>query len=104
MGGLVIALSTAKMLHEFTSFQHNLAVIPLKCSVADWSESFDKSGLSKCEGDNLFITGFYRLNPPDNTRDPISLLEQARCCSSTPEFSGQDGTCTTANWWQSLDK
>ena len=74
------------------------------CLVADWIESFKKSGWSNCGEDNFFITGFYRLNPSNNTRDPISLLEQARCCSSTPEFSGQDGTCTTANWWNSLDK
>ena len=69
-----------------------------------WIESFKKSGWSKCGGNNLFITGFYRLNPPDNTSDPISLLEQARCCSAIPEFRGQDGTCTSANWWRSLDK
>ena len=103
MGGLVIALSTAEMLHEFTYFQHNLAVIPPNCSVADWSERLDKSSLSKCERNNLFITGFYRLNPPDSTSDPISLLERARCCNSTPEFSNQDGTCTTVYWGESLD-
>ena len=77
---------------------------PPTCSVADWRESFKKPGWSKCGKNDLFITGFYRLNPSVNTRDPISLLEQARCCSSTPEFRGHDGTCTTANWWHSLDK
>ena len=100
---LVIALLTAKLLNECTSFQHNLAVIPPKCSVADWIESFNKSGLSKCGGNNLFITGFYRLNPLDNTSDPISSLERAICCNSTPEFSDQDGTCKTVYWRDSLD-
>ena len=104
MGGLVVALLTAKTLNEFTYFQHNLAVIAPNCSVADWSESFNKSGLSKCEGDNLFITGFYRLNPPDNTSDPISLVKQARCCNSAPEFSDQEGTCKTIYWGDSLDR
>ena len=57
-----------------------------------------------CRRNNLFITGFYRLNPPDNTSDPISLLEQARCCSAIPEFRGKDGTCIWANWRHSLDR
>ena len=74
------------------------------CLVADWIESFKKTGWSKCGKDNLFITGFHRLNSSDNTKDPISLLEQARCCSSTPEFRGQDSTCTIADWWYSLDR
>ena len=76
---------------------------PLTCSVADWSESFKESGWSKCGEDNLFITGFYRLNPPDNISDAISLLERARCCNSTPEFSDQDGTCETVFWGDSSD-
>ena len=77
---------------------------PPTCPVADWIKSFKQSGSSRCGEDNLFITGFYRSNSPDNTSDPISLLEQARCCSSIPEFSGQDGTCIDANWWDSLDR
>ena len=59
----------------------------------------------KCAANSLFITGFYRLNPPDNTSDPISLLKQAGCCSSTAEFSGQDGKCSDIyDWHYSLDK
>ena len=61
------------------------------------------SGL-KCAANNLFITGFYRLNPPDNTSDPISLLEQVRCCSATLEFNGHHITCTEAHWQHSLDR
>ena len=57
-----------------------------------------------CAGNNLFITGFSRLNPPDNTSDPISLLEQARCCSAIPEFSGHHVKCIWADWRHSLDR
>ena len=76
---------------------------PLKCLVSDWIDSFKRPGWSKCAGKNLFITGLYRVNPPDNTSDPIPLLEQARCCS-IPEFSDQDGTCKNADWRNSLNK
>ena len=86
-------------------FQHHLVVTPTACSVADWSESFKRHGWSTCEEDNLFITGFYRLNPPNQQTDPISSLEQAKCCTgSKPEFRSQDGTCTTASWWHSLER
>ena len=73
-------------------------------SFHNWSEDFDKSGWSKCPKDNLFITGFYRLNPfNNNTTDPISLLKQARCCNATPEFSDQDGTCESVYWANSMN-
>ena len=75
---------------------------PLTCSIADWSDSFKRHGWSSCGGNNLFIAGFYRLNPPGNTKDPISLLEQARCCSAILEFSDQHGICEYTSWRDSL--
>ena len=77
---------------------------PPRCLVSDWIKSFSRNVWLKCAATNLFITGFYRLNPPDDTSDPISLLEQAKCCSSTPEFSGQDGKCSEISWQNSLAK
>ena len=79
-------------------------VTPPRCLVSDWIKGFKKYVWLKCAATNLFVTGFYRLNPPDNTSDPISLLEQSRCCSSIPEFSSQHGTCINADWWNSLAK
>ena len=77
---------------------------PITCSVVDWiATSNEKSSWLTCGGWNNFITGFYRLNPPDNVSDPISLLEQGRCCSAIPEFSGQDGTCEYTYWGTTLD-
>ena len=87
----------------FPPLQHHLVVRSPTCLVADWMESFKKSGWSKCGEDNLFITGFYRSNPPESSNDLISLLEQAKCCNSTPEFSGQKGKCTEGLWRSSLD-
>ena len=85
-------------------FEHHLVVIPTTCSVSVWSESFNRSGWLTCGENNLFITGFYRSNSSNNTSDPISSLEQARCCNSTPEFSGQNGTCIRADWRNSLER
>ena len=87
----------------FLTFQHHVVVRSSTCLVVDWIESFKSEGWSKC-GKNLFITGFYRLNPPGGDNDPISLLEQAICCNSIPEFSDQEGTCTKGSWGSSLDK
>ena len=99
---LITYLATTNL---FPPLQHHLAVTFSTCSVSDWFESFKRSGLSKCGEDNLFITGFYRLNPPaDDTSDPISLLEQARCCSSIPEFRVEDRKCESADWKNSLNK
>ena len=88
----------------FLTFQHHLVVRSPTCLVVDWIESFKSHGWSKCGKENLFITGFYRLNPPGKNNDPISSLEQAKCCNSTPEFSDQKGTCTEGKWRSSLDK
>ena len=91
-------------------FQHHLLVIPPTCSVANWSESFKKSGLSKCGKDNLFITGFYRLNPPDNTRECMLLaFSQPVNCIIWPiktlnwlvaasQLHKHRGTCCIAEW------
>ncbi|XP_028416275.1 uncharacterized protein LOC114540203 [Dendronephthya gigantea] len=74
------------------------------CSVAKWwLKSSNKWGWATCGEENLFITGFYRSSPNSN-RVPIILLEEARCCNSTPASSGQNGQCKTVNWWFSLDK
>ena len=88
----------------FLTFQHHVVVRSPTCLVVDWIESFKSHGWFKCGKANLFITGFYRLNPPGGNNDPISLLEQAKCCNSTPEFSGQKGTCTKGEWRSSLDQ
>ena len=74
-------------------------------SLTCWIKSFKNSGWLGCGENNLLITGFYRLKPPaDDTKDPISLLEQARCCNSLPEFSGEDRKCESVNWKNSLNK
>ena len=86
------------------SLCYYLVVTPTKCAIADWIGSLKKGGRPKCEEDNLFISGFYRLNPPNNISDPISSLEQPRCCSSSPEFIGQDGTCKYVLWGNSLER
>ena len=88
----------------YCSFQHHFVATPPRCLVSYWIDSFKTNVWLQCAGDNLFITGFSRLNPPDNTSDPISLLEQARCCSATLEFSSQHGTCINVYWQNSLDR
>ena len=77
--------------------------MPSKCSDANWGVSFDHEGWSTCGNDNLFITAFYRSDP-HRKENPISLLEGARCCSATLEFSIGQGECTRANWWGTLDR
>ena len=78
---------------------------PFKCSDVDWSYSFDREGWSKCGKDNLFITAFYRKDPQPKG-DPISSLEEARCCSAVLVFSGTggQGECKRAHWWIILNK
>ncbi|XP_028403349.1 uncharacterized protein LOC114526052 [Dendronephthya gigantea] len=71
------------------------------CSNADWWQSFDSKGLSKCGAENLFIAGFYR-SPPYLFHDPILLLEEAKCCKAITAYSGQSSQCETANWLSSL--
>ena len=88
----------------YYSFQHHFVATPPRCLVSYWIDSFKKDIWLKCAANNLFITGFSRLNYSDNTRDPISLLEQARCCSAIPEFSSQHGTCKDVDWRHSLDR
>ncbi|CAB4024293.1 Hypothetical predicted protein [Paramuricea clavata] len=87
---------------EITQKPSSTIMSHTSCSNASWRESFKSSGWSKCGKDNLFITGFYR-NHPYSDSDPITLLEETRCCSSIQEFSEQNGNCRTANWWKSLD-
>ena len=88
----------------YHSIQHHFVAKPPRCLVSYWIDSFKRNVLLKCADDNLFITGFSRLNPPDNTSDPISLLEQARCCSAILEFSSQHGTCEKFDWQNSLKR
>ena len=71
-------------------------------SFDDWEESFNEPGWSGCEKDNTFITGFYRLNPPDENSDPISSLQKAQCSISPSVFRGQNATCKSAYWGHSM--
>ncbi|XP_028403162.1 uncharacterized protein LOC114525901 [Dendronephthya gigantea] len=73
----------------------------LACSNADWRQSFDSKSWSKCGAQNLFITGFYR-SPSNDNQHPISLLEEARCCNSSPAYSGQIGQCEKVNFTSSF--
>ena len=82
-------------------FQLQLLVTPFTRSNADWRESFDNEGWSKCGKENLFIAGFYR-GPSNKGYHPIRLLEEAKCCSSISAYSGQSGKCEDAIW--SLDR
>ncbi|CAB4018787.1 neurogenic locus Notch -like [Paramuricea clavata] len=77
---------------------------PSTCSDANWWKSFDAKGWSNCDRDNLFITGFNRSPPKKNNKDPIYLLEEAKCCSAIPLLSSKGGECLAANWWSTLDK
>ena len=88
----------------YYSFQHHFVAKQPRCLVSYWIDGFKKHVWLKCAANNLFITGFYRLNSPDNTSDPISLLEQVRCCSATLEFNGHHIPCTEAHWQHSLDR
>ena len=92
------------MISQFILFQQYFLVTPPTCPVADWISTFKKTGWSTCGENNLFITGFYRFNPSDNSSYQISSLEQAICCNSTPEFSDQQGICTNAYWPNYLDR
>ena len=77
---------------------------PSTPSLGNWSKRFDTPGWSKCGEDNLFITGFYRSNPPDSSSDRISSLQQARCDNSTAEFRDQNGRCKLVDWRNSLGR
>jgi hypothetical protein len=78
---------------------------PSTCSVANWWKSFDKKGWSDCGSNtNRFIVGFNRSPAKKNNKDPIYLLEEAKCCSAIPLLSGKKSECFDANWWKSLDK
>ena len=75
-----------------------LTAIPPKCSIGNWTESFEDKGWSKCGEKNLLITGFYRSSPGSNGIDSINLLEEARCCRPIPAYSCQRGLCKEADW------
>ena len=36
-------------------------------------------------------------------RDPIYLLEEARCCKAPTPYQNTSSTCKLANWWTRLD-
>ena len=75
-------------------FAYIVVVIPSTCYTANWTTSFDSQGWSKCGEKNLFITAIYR-SASVGSRDIMNSLEEARCFSSTPSFSGRDGVCVT---------
>ncbi|XP_028403163.1 uncharacterized protein LOC114525902 [Dendronephthya gigantea] len=94
--------SPASTLLETNSSTPQLSNTSLTCSNADWRQSFDSFGYSKC-GQNLFITGFYR-SPPNDSKHPISLLEGARCCMSSLAYSGQNSQCNKTGFKGSFKK
>ncbi|XP_027059482.1 neurogenic locus Notch protein-like [Pocillopora damicornis] len=73
-----------------------------QCRTANWWGSFDKKGWSKCGSSVEYLKGFYRNNK--NNNDPISLLEEGRCCKAPSPNQNQASTCKNANWWGVLDK
>ncbi|XP_028414912.1 uncharacterized protein LOC114537999 [Dendronephthya gigantea] len=77
--------------------QQSFTNTSLTCSNADWRQSFESEGFSKCGARNLFITGFYR-SPSNHNKHPISLLEEARCCMSSPAYSGQNSQCNRTSF------
>ena len=70
------------------------------CRMANWWTTFDRAGWSRC-GRKEYVTGFYRNHKTHS--DPISLLEEARCCKAPGQYRDTSSTCEYANWWSRLD-
>lgn len=71
------------------------------CRWANWWTSFDKAGWSECD-EKEYIRGFKR-NGPIPRSDPISLLEEAKCCKAPGSYQETSQTCENADWWGTLD-
>ncbi|XP_059176561.1 uncharacterized protein LOC131956155 [Physella acuta] len=72
------------------------------CQYSDWTLSFDSAGLSRCDGYNQVIRGFYRSNPQGG-RDDISLLEKAMCCNPPSPWQSSRTQIFYADWYYVLD-
>ena len=73
-----------------------------QCRNANWLVSFEKKGWSTCGSSIEYITGFYRDKKTPN--EPISLVEEARCCKAPLPIQNQPSTCVDADWWTVLDR
>ncbi|CAL1533921.1 unnamed protein product, partial [Lymnaea stagnalis] len=73
------------------------------CQRANWWRSFDRAGLSRCPGDRMYVTGFYRNARKSWSHDPIQLLEEAECCSPPAPWVNSKTQTHTANWWLRFD-
>ena len=69
------------------------------CHNADWWESFDKKGWSKCPDSYPYINGLYRSKAQNALGDWIYLLEMASCCNNGT-FKAE---CVEADWRDGLD-
>lgn len=75
--------------------------MPSKCLDVSWS-AFDSQGWADCGMDNLFVREFYQGSSGQKDK-PISLLDDAKCCSAVFAFIGEQGECTRTTGWR-LDR
>ncbi|XP_059157015.1 uncharacterized protein LOC131941652 [Physella acuta] len=68
------------------------------CREVDWSDSFNKMGMSQCDRVGDIIQGFCRSDFSP-VLDSIALLESAICCTK-PTPWGESYEYRTANWWR----
>ncbi|XP_059145005.1 uncharacterized protein LOC131932152 [Physella acuta] len=74
------------------------------CSRSDWWASLDRQGLSKCNGSDDFISGFYRNDRKSWEDDPLQLLEEAECCSRVSPWTNTNTQVVIADWWLTFDQ
>ncbi|XP_059140356.1 aerolysin-like [Physella acuta] len=74
------------------------------CTNANWWYSFEAAGLSMCDNNNDFITGFYRHDRTSWTDDYLYRLEEATCCFVTWPWTHSKTQVVMADWWSTFDR
>ncbi|KAL9958276.1 hypothetical protein ACROYT_G035272 [Oculina patagonica] len=74
-----------------------------QCDKADWVESLDRAGWSKCPQTNTYLKGLWR-NDRKEGDERVGRIEYGRCCQASEEaFANQPAVCNNANWRITLD-
>ena len=75
---------------EFVSFPEN------RCDQADWQDSLDRKGWSKCPRTNTFLKGLWRNNFEEGD-ERVGRIEFGRCCPAYDwTYKSQSAACSNA--------
>ncbi|XP_078343981.1 uncharacterized protein LOC144629619 [Oculina patagonica] len=87
----------------FSSQSRTHATDESQCDKADWVESLDRAGWSKCPQTNTYLKGLWR-NDRKEGDERVGRIEYGRCCQASEEaFANQPAVCNNANWRITLD-